>query len=127
LRKGRFDEIFFVDLPSAEERSEIFRIHLRKRGRDPGEFDLQRLTQASEGFSGAEIEEAVISGLFEAYGHRAELTTQDVQTALEETVPLSKTMSEELSRLRNWAVGRARPATRVSQRAVGEHRRRLEL
>jgi AAA+ superfamily predicted ATPase len=97
LRKGRVDEIFFVDLPNDGERREVFRIHLQKRGRDPGLFDLQVLSQGSDGFSGAEIEEAIISGLFDAFSKGQELTADILKNSLAETVPLSKTMSEELN------------------------------
>jgi MoxR-like ATPase len=127
LRKGRLDEIFFVDLPSAAERADVFRIHLRKRGRDSERFDLRRLADVSAGFSGAEIEEAVIAGLFEAFGRRAELTTEMILSALDETVPLSQTMSEELDRLRTWSVGRARPASRGANQPPKVNRSRLEL
>jgi len=111
LRKGRLDEIFYVDLPSGEERAAIFRIHLEKRGRDPGQFDVPALAGASQNFSGAEIEEAVISGLYEAFSAPAELSTAHVLEALRQTVPLAKTMDEQISRLRAWAVGRARNAS----------------
>ncbi|HLJ96472.1 MAG TPA: AAA family ATPase [Gemmataceae bacterium] len=110
LRKGRLDEIFFVGLPSEPERRDVFRIHLQKRGRDPAQFDLGSLACASEGFSGAEIEEAVVSGLFDAFSKGCELSTDILRTSLAETVPLSRTMSEELDRLKTWAQGRARPA-----------------
>jgi AAA+ superfamily predicted ATPase len=111
LRKGRLDEIFFVDLPNPEERQEILKIHLQKRGRDPAGFDLNGLAAACEGFNGAEIEEAIISSLFDAFSGQVALSTQIIRQALAETVPLSKTMSEELTRLRGWATGRARPAS----------------
>ncbi len=111
LRKGRLDEIFYVDLPSAEERAEIFQIHLSRRGRVPESFDVPALVVASEDFSGAEIEEAVISALYDAFAAQAELTTAHVLEALRQTVPLSKTMDEQISRLRNWAEGRARNAS----------------
>jgi ATP-dependent 26S proteasome regulatory subunit len=127
LRKGRLDEIFFVDLPTVEERTEILRIHLAKRGRDPEQFDRVALAQACDGFNGAEIEEAVVAGLFDAFSRQSELTSEIVAAALAETVPLSKTMSEELGRLRNWAVGRARPASGTSTRFVEESRRKIEL
>jgi len=127
LRKGRLDEIFFVDLPTAEERAEIFRIHLKKRGRNPQQFDLSQLAKSSDGFSGAEIEEGVISALFDAFSQQAELTNEHIQRALEETVPLSKTMSEELNRLRGWAAGRARSASGIAGRVVEETRRKIEL
>ncbi len=127
LRKGRLDEIFFVDLPSETERAEIFRIHLKKRSRDPGKFDLEVLGRLSEGFSGAEIEEAINSALFDAFSGKTELSTELVQDNLAQTVPLSKTMSEELSRLRSWAHGRARPASGKLTEMVEEARRKIEL
>ena len=111
LRKGRLDEIFFVDLPSRDERTEILRIHLRRRGRDPGTFDLAALSDASHDFSGAEIEEAIISGLYDAFSERAELNTNHILAALAQTVPLAKTMEEQISGLRSWADGRARSAS----------------
>lgn len=111
LRKGRFDEIFFVDLPALEEREEIFRIHLAKRGRDPQAFDLPALAQASQGFSGAEIEQAIISALYDAFYARRELATADILEALRQTVPLARTMDEQIGRLRAWAEGRARNAS----------------
>src|SRR3989440_6950792 len=92
LRKGRLDEIFYVDLPSEEERTEIFRIHLAKRQRNPEGFDLPALVAASPDFSGAEIEEAIISALYDAFYEKQELTTVHVVAALEQTVPLAKTM-----------------------------------
>ena len=111
LRKGRFDEIFFVDLPTAAERAEIFRIHLGKRGRDPGKFEVPKLVAASEGFSGAEIEQAIVSAMYHAFPADREFTTEDVSKALAETVPLSATMVEKVEGLRNWARVRARWAT----------------
>jgi SpoVK/Ycf46/Vps4 family AAA+-type ATPase len=124
LRKGRFDEIFFVDLPIVEERGEVFRIHLARRGRDPEQFDLPALAEGSKDFSGAEIEEAIISALYDAFYHQTELTTAHVLSALGETVPLARTMDEHISRLRGWADGRARNASvpRVV-RGDGEARR----
>jgi len=112
LRKGRFDEIFFVDLPIQPEREEIFRIHIQKKGREPAKFDLPRLAAESKGFSGAEIEEAVVSGLYEAFYGGEELTEEHIITAIRETVPLSRTMMEDIQRLREWAKERARRATR---------------
>ena len=111
LRKGRFDEIFFVDLPSAEERAEVFRIHLSKRGRDPENYDVAALVEASGDFSGAEIEEAIISALYDAFYGREELQTAHVLSVLAETVPLARTMDEHIGRLRAWADGRARNAS----------------
>jgi SpoVK/Ycf46/Vps4 family AAA+-type ATPase len=111
LRKGRLDEIFYVDLPSEEEREEIFRIHLSKRGRDAANFDLPALVGASKDFSGAEIEEAIISALYDAFYAKQELATAHVLEALGQTVPLAKTMSERISAQRGWANGRARNAS----------------
>jgi ATP-dependent 26S proteasome regulatory subunit len=112
LRKGRFDEIFFVDLPNRAERERIFTIHLRRRGRDPARFDVPALTRAAEGFSGAEMEQAVVSGMFDAfYDGGRDVTSEDLLRALAETVPLSRTMEEDIERLRNWCLYRARPAT----------------
>ena len=112
LRKGRFDEIFFVDLPVESERREIFVIHLERRKRDPKGFDVDRLAAESDGFSGAEIEQAVISGMYAAFEEDREVTTEDVVTALKQTVPLSVTMREDIATVRRWAKGRARPASR---------------
>jgi len=111
LRKGRLDELFFVDLPDEQERAEIFRIHLSRRGRQPEKFDLTALAAQSENYSGAEIEQAVISGLFEAFSRQTELTTAHVLEALRQAVPLSRTMSEQINGLRTWADGRARNAS----------------
>jgi SpoVK/Ycf46/Vps4 family AAA+-type ATPase len=124
MRKGRLDEIFFVDLPTEEERAEIFRIHLAKRGRSPETFDLPALVAASQEFSGAEIEQAIISALYDAFSSQGELTTAHVLEALRQTVPLSKTMDEQLNRLRTWAEGRARHASvDRRERKEPEHRR----
>jgi len=117
LRKGRFDEIFFVDLPGEEERKEIFFIHLKKRNRQPEKFDISVLTRESEGFSGAEIEQAVVSALYDAFEHNQEVSTEDIQRAIHETVPLSVTMREEIEELRQWAKGRTR---RASAKSLGE-------
>jgi len=110
LRKGRFDEIFFVDLPNQTVRKRIFAIHLKKRGRDPNEFDLDRLAEASAGFSGSEIEEAVISALHEAFAAGSKLHTERIVATLEASPPLSATMAEKVQALRQWARGRSVPA-----------------
>ncbi len=110
LRKGRFDEIFFVDLPSEETRRQILAIHLRQRKRDPEAFDLDALVSSSEGCSGAEIEQGIVSALHVAYADQRELTTQDVANALAESPPLSVTMAERVAALRRWAQGRCVPA-----------------
>lgn len=110
LRKGRFDEIFFVDLPDAAARQIIFTIHINRIRRKPAEFDLPVLAEMSDGFSGAEIEAAVIAGLFRALNEERDLETGDVVAAIQETFPLSFTMREEIKAIRDWAKGRARPA-----------------
>jgi len=117
LRKGRFDEIFFVDLPAEQERREILAIHLARRGRKPEQYDLARLAQAADGFSGAEIEQAVISALYRAFDRGGEVTTEDVEKSLRETVPLSVTMSEDIDELREWARLRTRPASSAQTQA----------
>lgn len=106
LRKGRFDEIFFVDLPGAEARKMIFLIHLKRRKQDPTKFDLGALAGASEGFSGAEIEQAVIAGLTTSRAGKSGLTTAGLVAALRGSPPLSVTMAEKVSALREWAKGR---------------------
>jgi ATP-dependent 26S proteasome regulatory subunit len=111
LRKGRFDEIFFIDLPSQKEREEIFTIHLRKRGRDPKKFDVPVLAHAAEGFSGAEIEQAIISALYDAFHRDKELDDETILQEIRRTVPLSRTMREHIAALRMWAADRARPAS----------------
>jgi SpoVK/Ycf46/Vps4 family AAA+-type ATPase len=115
LRRGRLDEIFFVDLPQLEERAEIFRIHLQKRGRDASKFDLPELAQRSEGYSGAEIEQAVIAALYDAFDENRDINTTDVESTLQTMVPLSRTMEEEIHGLREWASTRARPASEPNQ------------
>ncbi|MEL7036978.1 MAG: AAA family ATPase [Cyanobacteria bacterium J06592_8] len=110
LRKGRFDEIFFVDLPTKEERQDIFRIHLSKRRSEIDRFDLDQLCTVSEGFSGAEIEQALIAAMYEAFAQDREFTQLDIIAAIKATLPLSKTMQEQVTALRDWARQRARPA-----------------
>jgi len=111
LRKGRLDEIFFVDLPSRDERAEIFRIHIERRQRPTEDFDLEKLADASKDFSGAEIEEAINSALYDAFYEHRDISTESVLATLAQTVPLARTMDEQISRLRSWADGRARNAS----------------
>jgi hypothetical protein len=111
MRKGRFDEIFFVDLPTADERESILKIHLTRRKRDPGSFDLKNLAVASEGFSGAEIEAAIVSGMYSAFAAKAELTTAVLLKEIGDTRPLSVTRAEEVQSLREWASTRCVPAS----------------
>jgi SpoVK/Ycf46/Vps4 family AAA+-type ATPase len=118
IRKGRFDELFFVDLPSAAERKQIFSIQLTKRKRKPADYDLDRVAEAAQGFSGAEIESAVQTALYAAFSrdgaspvsptaNKQDLSTEDLLTALSSTVPLSITRAEEIAELRAWAKERA--------------------
>ena len=107
--KGRFDEIFFVDLPSAENRRDILLIHLRKRSLDPAQFDLPALVEATNGFSGSEIEQAVVSGMYSAYARRHTLAQEDLLAEIRQTRPLSVVMSEKVSELREWASTRTVP------------------
>ncbi|MEJ2426021.1 MAG: AAA family ATPase [Candidatus Thiodiazotropha sp.] len=106
LRKGRFDEIFFVDLPDAEVRREIFRIHLTKRGYETEQFDLDKLQVASEGFAGAEIEQAVVSALYASHAAQESLTTDHIKAEVARTKPLSVLMAEKIAYLRAWAASR---------------------
>src|SRR5690606_13034 len=109
LRKGRFDEIFFVDLPSHEVRTHIFALHLASRRQDPSLFSLDELAQLTFGFSGAEIEQLVVSGLFAALSRDRPLDDDILRDEIEQTVPLSETMAEKLDALRAWAQSRAVP------------------
>ena len=110
LRKGRFDEIFFVDLPAAAVRRQIFAIHLSKRKRDPRKFDLEALARASEGYSGAEIEQGVLAALHEAFASKSDIDTARLLEALRRSPPLSVTMAERIAALREWSEGRCVPA-----------------
>jgi ATP-dependent 26S proteasome regulatory subunit len=119
LRKGRFDEIFFVDLPNEEERKQIFSIHLGKRRPDITRFDVDQLAKISDGYSGAEIEQAIIAAMYDAFAHNREFTQLDIIAAIRATFPLSRTMTEQVEALRKWAQQRARPASD----AVAEYQR----
>ncbi len=110
MRKGRFDEIFFVDLPGLEERKTIFTIHLRRRRRQESQFDLERLATAADGLTGAEIEQAVVSGMYAAFADGGEFTTDHIVDAIHATQPLSVVMRERVEELRAWASGRCVPA-----------------
>jgi len=107
LRKGRFDEIFFVDLPGITERKQIFGVHLKKRNQDPNAFNLVDLAKATEGYNGAEIEQCVVAALFEAFNDKRALTMDDLMRAIGRMVPLSKTMKEQIKRIKSWAFNRA--------------------
>ena len=110
LRKGRFDEIFFVDLPNSDVRAALFAIHLKKCGRDGTTFDLKKLAAATEGFSGAEIEQAIASGLYTAFGQKQLLSTDILLAEVRNTQPLSVTRAEDIQAIRAWAKDRAVPA-----------------
>jgi SpoVK/Ycf46/Vps4 family AAA+-type ATPase len=112
LRRGRFDEIFFVDLPHAGERRAILSIHLRHYDRDPSRLAIDRHVDASEGHSGAEIEQAVVNALYDAFAAGTDLADTHLEKAIAETVPLGRTMAEEIQTLQRWARDRARPASK---------------
>ncbi|MDQ7779790.1 MAG: AAA family ATPase [Planctomycetota bacterium] len=112
LRKGRFDEIFFIDLPSEAERKKIFEIHLVKRKRNPAKFELDKLAAAATEYSGAEIEQAIVSAMYGGFvDKKREINSEDILKAIRESVPLSTTMKEAIAELRNWCTQRARPAS----------------
>ena len=114
LRKGRFDEIFFVDLPNAEERKKIFEIHLEKKNQNSQSFPLELLSKKTDGYNGAEIEECIKEAMFAAYVENPEnpsLNANHIKEAIEKTVPLSTTMKEQISALRQWAANRAKNAS----------------
>ena len=118
LRKGRFDEIFFVDLPSAEERRQIFEIHLRKKKRKPEDFALDELVVASQGFSGSEIEQAIVSALYDAFMDGVDIDTARVVHSAREIIPLSTTMKEGIDAMRDWARSRARTASPLADKSA---------
>ena len=113
LRKGRFDELFFVDLPSIDDRKDIFRIHLNKLNRDVEQFNLEELAGSASGFSGAEIESSIISALYSSFNKGREVTSSDIVKQCGLTVPLSQTMASKLEAIRKWAESRARLANDV--------------
>jgi hypothetical protein len=115
LRRGRFDELFFVDLPDTRARRTILAVHLRKRGRDPASFDLGLLAERCENFSGAELEQVVVGGLHRAFAGGREVETADLRYVAEETVPLYQTYEESIKTLREWSIGRCRKAGRVDE------------
>ncbi|HEY2014840.1 MAG TPA: AAA family ATPase [Bryobacteraceae bacterium] len=116
IRKGRFDEVFFVDLPLEDERTEIFKIHLSRRGVDPARFNLEQLTGFTKGWAGAEIEQCVISAVTKARLEDREVSEQDLITVAVKIVPLSRTMEDQISHIRGWAFERA---VRASPLPVG--------
>jgi SpoVK/Ycf46/Vps4 family AAA+-type ATPase len=117
LRKGRFDEIFFCDLPDRDDRAQILDIHVRKKKRDPGQFDMDRLLEATVDFSGAELEQAVVAALYDAFDTGNDLTTEGLLRTLKDMVPLAITMREQIESMREWARTRARMASARGGRA----------
>jgi len=111
IRKGRFDQVFFVDLPGERERREILEIHLRRQGADPKAFDTHLVAVSTKGWNGAELEQAVVAARVEAYHEKRRFGPDDLSAALASIVPLSKTMEEQMKRIRSWAFGRATTAT----------------
>jgi SpoVK/Ycf46/Vps4 family AAA+-type ATPase len=111
MRKGRFDEIFFVDLPSRDERKSIVEIHLKKKRRDPAAIDLGKIVEATPDFSGAELEQMVVSALYDAFDGGHDVGTDGIVGAAREIVPLAVTMKEGIDGMREWAKTRARPAS----------------
>ena len=110
VRKGRFDEIFFVDLPSATDRRDILTIHLIKRCLDPARFDLEALTKATDGFSGSELEQAIVSAMYTAHAQGHEVSEADLLAEIRQTRPLSVLMAEKVREIRDWAAERTVPA-----------------
>ncbi|MBI4663162.1 MAG: AAA family ATPase [Verrucomicrobia bacterium] len=129
LRKGRFDEVFFLDLPTLAERQEIFTVHLAKRKRLPQDFDLERLARESEGYVGAEIEQAIVDAMYVGYNdQRREFTTEDISGALKRQVPLSVSQREIVGALRNWLrEGRAQSASFQEIKQAEEQFVRLQI
>lgn len=125
LRRGRFDEIFFLDLPTQGEREEIFRVHIAKRGRSPSSFDLEGLAAASQGYVGAEIEQAVVEAMYRAFNDPVasgrEFTTADILEAVGRLIPLSRSQKENISFLRDWLrEGRAQSASFAEPSEAGK-------
>lgn len=106
LRKGRFDEIFFVDLPDEQERTTIFKIQMTRHRQNPNRFELGRLVMASDGFSGAEIEQVIITALYQAIYQKCPVDTDLIERTIKATVPLSVSRREDLQRLRHIALNR---------------------
>jgi SpoVK/Ycf46/Vps4 family AAA+-type ATPase len=128
LRRGRFDEIFFLDLPTDEERREIVTVHLRKRRRDPARFDVRRLAMECDGYTGAEIEQAVVDAMYTAFADERDIGTEDIMAAIARTVPQSKSQREVIERLRAWLrEGRAQSASFAAASLAAQAQVRLEL
>lgn len=118
LRKGRFDEIFFVDLPNVHERLQILEIHLRRKGRNPDDFDMLAIAEETERYSGAELEQLVVAALFRGFSAGREISQADLTRVARDTIPLAVTMDDRLKELREWARPRARPASVDTRRVA---------
>ena len=126
LRKGRFDEMFFVDLPDARERAAIWDIVIARHGRKPVDFDPVVLARACEQFTGAEIEAVFVDALYRAFGENREPVAADIGDAIARTVPLAQTMDGRINALRHWATGRAQPASATNPLTRDRQARRLD-
>lgn len=115
IRKGRFDEVFFVDLPNAKEVEQILRIHLLRNGTNPDDFDFEMLTVMMEDWNGAEIEQAVISARTSAFQENRPFTNRDLTATVGRMVPLARTMEEQIKKIRKWALSRATPASKYGR------------
>lgn len=115
LRRGRFDQIFFLDLPTRVEREEIFSIHLKAKGNDPQDFNIPQLAQITKGWTGSEIEQVIVSGMYEAFNENRKLTEDDLFVIFGNSVPLSITMEEQIKKIRSWAHNRAVPASKEKE------------
>jgi SpoVK/Ycf46/Vps4 family AAA+-type ATPase len=127
LRKGRFDEIFYVDLPSKDERKEIVRIHLEKRKREAGNYEIEKIASLTHGFSGSELEEVIVSGLYDAFNQDEELKQEHLEGVIKTMIPLSQTMEEQIRGIRDWAKLRARRASNIQWEEEGGAVRKLEM
>jgi len=127
LRKGRLDEIFYVDLPTPEEREKIWSIHLNKRKQTLSTEDVGELVKNSEGMSGAEIEAVIIDAMYNSFAERRALQKADILIAIQKTTPLSKTMAEKIEQIREWAKTRARPASNYKDMSVADGVAELDL
>ena len=127
LRKGRFDEIFYIDLPTYEERKEIFNIHIKKRKRDPSKFDIDKMATITEGYSGSEIEQIIIASLYDAFDVGQELDDDKIFQNISDIIPISQTMREMIDGIREWAKTRARRASVEDILVEKDKSRKLEL
>lgn len=127
LRKGRFDEIFFVDLPSRAERREIIKIHLEKRKRNSSDFNLEKLAELTKNFAGSELEEIVVAGLYDAFDEGCDLNQKHLEMVANSTVPLAKTMGEQIAGIREWAKIRAKSASGLAAEEESTGKRIIEL